>query len=142
MQTRHVWSKWDRNAVITYTENWASFNPLGSHSSMRLTYYNYDGRYLNYSFNSSTGTANMSNYLSDEDYEENSSYYRGATVYWSATGYYAYFNGDPSNDREVNFGRTQYFRRRLGYSGESKTNVTSTTTYTKGSTSYGDVILC
>ena len=139
MSTRYVCEKWNRNAVITYTENWSSFDPQGSHSSMNLTYNDYDGWYLNYSFDPSTGTVDMSDYLSYEDYQENSSYYYRTTVYWSATGYYVYFNGNPNNNKTVNFNRTQYFKRRLGYSGESKTNITSSTTYSKGTTSYGNI---
>ena len=139
MQTRHVWSKWNRQTNISYSEDWNYFQ-ASSAQSYTLQYMGLDGYYRSYSFNSSNGTFRLSNYIGD-DWEEIKQQYKNEDVYFSVTGYALWEHGEFS--REEVYDSPVCHR----YSISSRVrdyelDIVQKTTYTKGSTSYGDVILC
>ena len=96
-----------------------------------------DGYYRSYSFNSSNGTFRLSNYIGD-DWEEIKQQYKNEDVYFSVTGYVLWEHGEFS--REEVYDSPVCHR----YSISSRVrdyelDIVQKTTYTKGSTSYGDV---
>ena len=125
MANRYVWEKWNRNSSVKYSYTWGST----SFDDDRYNAYYYESM----TFNSSTGKFTLNSRIGDH----------ADVSIIVANSWSGYMSGYVSYSNNIYSFTADYIREYQYVAFNYKiANVTSTTTYTKGSTSYGDVILC